>query len=241
MLPLRDTIRSYSTPIINLSLIGINTLVFLYEISLPSGAFNRFIFSYGMVPASLHIDAPLALLANPAPLLTLFTHMFLHGGWFHFLSNVWVLFIFGDNVEDRMGSWRYLVFYLVSGLVAGLLQALVAPASQVPAIGASGAIAGVLGAYFVLYPRARIVTLIPIFLFPWFVEIPALFFLGFWFVSQLFSGLSALTLSASQNMGGVAWWAHIGGFLFGMFLYRLFTPRVHPAYTRRFLDDRPFD
>jgi membrane associated rhomboid family serine protease len=153
---------------------------------------------------------------------------------------MWILFIFGDNVEDRMGSGRYFVFYTLSGLASGLLQSLIAPGSRVPAIGASGAIAGVLGAYFILYPAGRILTLIPIFIIPWFVEVPAIVFLGFWFVSQLFSGLAALNVPNAANMGGVAWWAHIGGFLFGILAHRFFIRNIHPAYYRdypRFPDD----
>ncbi len=234
MLPLRDNIRSYTFPIVNICLIGINTLVFFFEISMPSRGLDRFIYSFGLVPVQLNLVNPVEALLNPGPWLTLLTHMFLHGGWIHFLSNVWILFIFGDNVEDRMGHGRYLVFYLISGLVSGLLQALISPTSQIPAIGASGAIAGVLGAYFVLFPGARVVTLIPIFLFPWFVEIPALFYLGFWFISQLFSGLATLSMPESASMGGIAWWAHIGGFVFGILFYRLFTPRIHPALARRY-------
>lgn len=232
MLPLRDNIRSYSFPIVNLILIGINALVFIYEISLPPAALDRLILSFGMVPARLNLFDLQAMLASPGGLLTLVSHMFLHGGWVHFLSNMWILFIFGDNVEDRMGSGRYLFFYLLSGLASGILQAVVDPASRVPAIGASGAIAGVLGAYFILFPGARVVTLIPIFLFPWFVQVPALFYLGFWFISQLFSGIAALNVQNAAGMGGVAWWAHIGGFLFGVLLYRFFTPATHPAYQR---------
>jgi membrane associated rhomboid family serine protease len=231
MLPLRDTIRSYTFPKVNLLLIVTNALVFLFELSLPEASLDRFFMTFGLTPARLPLTDPLALLENPLLLAPLFTHMFLHGGWFHFLSNVWILHIFGDNVEDRMSSGRYLGFYLLAGLASGLMQALIDPASRIPAIGASGAIAGVLGAYFVLFPGARVVTLIPILLFPWFVEIPALFYLGFWFVSQLFSGLASL---GAASMGGVAWWAHIGGFIFGALLYRIFTPRLHPAYARRF-------
>jgi len=236
MLPLRDTIRSYSFPIVNLFLIGINTLVFLFEISLSSQGLDSFIYNFGLVPVRLNLTNPIQALLNPSPWVTLFTHMFLHGGWVHFLSNVWILFIFGDNVEDRMGHGRYLLFYLLSGLVSGLMQSLVSPASQIPAVGASGAIAGILGAYFILFPGARVVTLIPIFLFPWFVEIPALFYLGFWFISQLFSGLATLSVPETASMGGIAWWAHIGGFGFGVLFYRFFTPRVHPALRRQYPD-----
>jgi membrane associated rhomboid family serine protease len=163
--------------------------------------------------------------------------MFLHGGWFHLLSNMWILYIFGDNVEDRMGSLRYLVFYLLGGLAAASLQILVDPTSKLPSIGASGAIAAVLGAYFLLYPRARVFTLIPIIFIPWFVEIPAVVYLGIWFVSQLFSGLASLGLPETASMGGVAWFAHIGGFAFGLLFCKLFTPARHPAFTRRYPDE----
>ena len=235
MLPLRDTIRSYSFPAVNWLLIGINVVVFLFQISLPPAALDQLILAFGVVPARLHLDQPWLLLSNPLPLATLFTHMFLHGGWFHILSNLWILYIFGDNVEDRMGSLRYLVFYLFCGTAAGLLQAWFTPASNTPAIGASGAIAGVLGAYFLMFPRARVITLVPLFFVPWFVEIPSLVFLGFWFVSQLFSGIGSLGMAASG--GGVAWWAHVGGFVVGMLVHRLFTPRRHPVYTRVYPDE----
>ncbi len=237
MLPIRDTIRSYTFPFVTWLLIGLNTVVFFYEINLSPTALNRFIQVFALTPANLHLNNPLTLIVNPLPLITLFTHMFLHGGWLHFLSNMWILFIFGDNVEDRMGSRRYLVFYLLGGLVAGTLQTLVAPLSQVPSLGASGAIAAVLGAYFLLYPRAQVITLIPLLFIPWFVEIPAVVFLGFWFLTQLYSGIASLGLSASANMGGVAWFAHIGGFVFGLLFARLFIPRRHPAYLRQYPDE----
>jgi membrane associated rhomboid family serine protease len=237
MLPLRDTIRSTSFPIINWALIGLNTVVFLFEATLSPSQLDRLVMNFGVIPARLHLLEPGLLLSNPAPLITLFTHMFLHGGWLHFLSNIWVLFIFGDNVEDRMGPGRYLGFYLLSGLIAALTQVFIDPASTIPSIGASGAIAGVLGAYFLMFPEARVITLIPVFILPWIIEVRAIIFLGFWFVTQLFSGISVLALPHSTNMGGVAWWAHIGGFLFGMIFYRLFTPRRHPAYTRQYPDE----
>jgi membrane associated rhomboid family serine protease len=234
MLPIRDTIRSYTFPIVTWILIGLNVLVFLFELSLPEAMLDWLIMTFGVVPASLHLDNPAALLSDPMALVPLLTHMFLHGGWLHIISNMWILYIFGDNVEDRMGSVRFLVFYLLCGIAAAFSQAFVAPQSQIPAIGASGAIAGVLGAYIVLFPRARVITLIPIFLLPWYTEISAVFFLGFWFIMQLFSGV--LTLS-NVGSGGVAWWAHIGGFLFGILIFRLFTPRRHPAYLRRYPDE----
>jgi len=235
MIPLRDTIRSSKTPIVTWTLIGINTLVFLFENSLSPNSLNQLVMTYGLVPAHLHLFNPTHLITSPQPLASFFTHMFLHGGWFHLISNMWILFIFGDNVEDRMGRGRYLLFYLISGFVAGLAQVLIEPTSQTPAVGASGAIAGVLGAYFIMFPTARVLTLILIFFFPWFVEIPAIFFLGFWFLAQLFSGISSLSL-VHQAIGGVAWWAHIGGFIFGLLFYRFFVPRIRHVYPNRFQD-----
>jgi len=217
MLPLKDTVRSRSFPLVNWLLIVVLALVFLFEISLSPQGFERLIVQYGLVPARIDWQQPWTLI----PFLT---SMFLHGGWFHFLSNAWILYIFGDNVEDRLGSGRYLVFYLLGGIAAGVLQYVVAPDSPVPAIGASGAIAAVLGAYFLYFPTARVITLIPIIIIPWFVEVPSVVFLGIWFVSQLFFGLLSLG-SASMQMGGIAWWAHIGGFLFGLALARPFTIR----------------
>jgi membrane associated rhomboid family serine protease len=196
-------------------LIALNVLVFLYEISLSPSALDRLTRTWGLVPAHL--------IAHPATVwVTIFTAMFLHGGWFHILSNMWVLFIFGDNIEDRLGGGRYLVFYLLSGVAAGLLESFVLQDSSVPMIGASGAIAGVLGAYLILYPRARIASLVPIIFIFTIIEIPAALFLLFWFVLQLFSGWSTLQ---GSNGSGIAWWAHVGGFIFGMLAVNLFAQR----------------
>ena len=224
MIPIRDTITSKTFPLFNWLLIAANTLVFLFEISLSPQTLEQFINSFGVIPQQLSLLRPWALLNNPTPLVTLVTHMFLHGGWVHFLSNMWILFIFGDNVEARMGHGRYLIFYLLGGVIAGITQAVIAPSSNIPAIGASGAIAGVLGAYLVLFPHSRVVTLVPIFFFFWFIDIPAIFYLGFWFISQLFSGL--MSLPTAGLVGGVAWWAHIGGFVYGVFLHRFFVKRI---------------
>jgi membrane associated rhomboid family serine protease len=237
MLPIRDTVRSYSFPTVNWALIGVNSVIFLYEAMLSPARLNQLIAHYGLVPARLHLTDPQWMATHPLGLATLFTSMFLHGGWLHVISNMWFLYIFGDNVEDRMGSLRYLAFYLTSGLIAGLAQALVLPNSQLPTIGASGAIAGVLGAYLLMYPKGRVLTLVFIFILPWFIEIPAVFYLGFWFLSQILSGLSFLNLSNSAQMGGIAWWAHIGGFVFGMIAYRFFTTNRHRAITRRYPDE----
>ena len=215
MLPIRDTIRSRTFPIVNLLIILANGFVFFIELTLPNSMAERFMMTFGLVPADLS-------LYNPLSWIQLFTHMFLHGGWFHFLSNMWILFIFGDNVEDRLGSGRYLVFYILGGVASGLVQAFFSPNSSIPAIGASGAIAAVMGAYFFLFPKARVITLIPIIIIPWFVEIPAILYLGFWFVSQLFSGFLSLSSLQGTDVGGVAWFAHIGGFVFGLLFVNLF-------------------
>jgi membrane associated rhomboid family serine protease len=149
------------------------------------------------------------------------TSMFLHGGWLHIISNMWTLYIFGDNVEDRMGTMRFVMFYFLCGLAAGIVHILTNLSSTIPTVGASGAIAGVLGAYFLLFPTARVITLIPIFIFPLFVEIPAITYLIIWFISQLFSGV--LSLGLPDDVGGIAWWAHVGGFVAGMMLHWVFV------------------
>lgn len=213
MFPLYDTIRSRKFPLINLTLIVANVLVFLYEMRMDPVALKGFIFTWGLIPASF--------LADPSSAWTnIFTSMFLHGGWFHIINNMWVLFIFGDNVEARMGSIRYLVFYLLGGTAAGLMQTYILPSSAVPMIGASGAVAGVLGAYLILFPRSRIASIVPIFFIFTLIEIPAFIFLLFWFVSQIYSGLFAVQGGGGS---GIAWWAHIGGFIFGVIMVSFFA------------------
>jgi membrane associated rhomboid family serine protease len=214
MIPLYDTLRPRRFPLVNWLLIIANVLVFLYETRLSPSTLRGFIETWGLIPAEFR-----AQLYTEWP--TVFSSMFLHGGWFHILSNMWVLFIFGDNIEDRMGGFSYLIFYFLCGLAAALLEALVLPSNTLPTIGASGAIAGVLGAYLIFFPRARVASLVPILFIFTIVEIPAVLFLLFWFVSQLFSGL----MSLEGASGGVAWWAHVGGFLFGMITANLFAPR----------------
>jgi rhomboid family protein len=218
MLPLYDTVRTRKFPFINIVLIAANVLAFLYESQFSPPALESFIFAWGLVPAHLTGDPSTAW-------TTIFTAMFLHGGWFHLLSNMWFLHIFGDNVEARMGGGRYLIFYLLSGVAAVLLQTYVLPASQVPMIGASGAIAGVLGAYLISFPRSRIASLVPILFIFTIVEIPAVIFLVFWFITQLYSGLFAMQ-GASASGSGIAWWAHIGGFVFGVIMVSFFARRT---------------
>jgi len=220
MLPLKDTIRARSFPIVNWLIILANVAVFAFvELPLSPQQLDRFVLTYGVVPRQLFTG-------NPQEFMTLFISMFLHGGWLHLISNMWALYIFGDNVEDRMGAGRYLLFYLIGGVAAALAQVWIGPASRIPMVGASGAIAGVLAAYMVLYPGARVITLVPLLFLPWFIEIPALIYIGFWFLSQFFSGLFGLGMSA---VGGVAYWAHIGGFVCGLLLVSLFArrPRAH--------------
>lgn len=226
MIPLKDTVRSRSFPLVNWILISTNILLFFVLISYGARA-ESLVTALGMVPARL--------LQNPSAMqvITLFTSMFLHGGWVHLLGNMLALYIFGDNVEDRLGSGRYLVFYLVCGLVATAAHIALNRNSPVPTIGASGAISGVLAAYLLFFPTARVITLIPMFFFPWFVEIPAVIYLGLWFLSQLFNGVFSM-ISDTQAFGGVAWWAHIGGFSAGLILGPLLARR---RYVRRWYVD----
>nr|MDA3895309.1 rhomboid family intramembrane serine protease [Desulfobacteraceae bacterium] len=172
---------------------------------------------YGLVPARFSVPEISSYFTFTQQLISLLSFMFLHGGFMHLVGNMWTLYIFGDNVEDRLGSFYYLIFYLLCGLVSGLFHLLVNYHSTIPTIGASGAIAGVMGAYFVLYPHSKILTLIPIIFIPWFVEIPAVFFLGFWFLMQVFSAASSSAMAS-----GIAWWAHIGGFVFGIVCLKFF-------------------
>ncbi|MBN2045201.1 MAG: rhomboid family intramembrane serine protease [Anaerolineales bacterium] len=221
MIPLRDSTPSRSVPVITWLIVAANTAVFLFQLMMDNAQLEWFINNFAFIPASWQ-SYPFWFV------ITLFTSMFMHGGWLHFISNMWILIIFGDNVEDRMGPVKYLVFYLLGGLAAGLMQFAVAPMSTIPTLGASGAIAGVMGAYIVLFPQARVDTLVPLIFFFRHVNVPAWIYLGFWFVTQLFSGVMALGQVA---VGGVAWWAHIGGFAFGALGYRFFTkPRPKPEY-----------
>ena len=198
MIPLRDVIPTRTFPFITILIIVLNSLAFLYEQSLTDAAFRTLTQMFAMVPATLVWS-------------TIITSMFMHGGWLHFLGNMLYLWIFGDNVEERLGHGTFLLFYFVCGIAAGLAHVYMNPMSRLPTMGASGAIAGVMGAYFVLYPYSRILTLIPLFIFVRIVEVPAVVFLGIWFGMQFFSG----ALSAGSDAGGVAFWAHVAGFVAG--------------------------
>ena len=226
MIPLRDTIPSSSFPAVTVGLIVINTLIFLYQTNLGAGE-ERFVLHYGFVPLvyghASHVDS-WNLSARFGPM---FSSMFLHGGWLHLIGNMWTLWIFGDNVEDRLGKGRFLLYYLVSGLAAVYLHYLTEPTSGLPVIGASGAIAGIMGAYFVLYPHSRVLTLIPLIIFWEIIELPAIFLLGFWFLMQLFSA-GAIAATAHSQSGGVAFMAHVAGFVAGLIGVFVFRKRRRP-------------
>lgn len=220
--------RSPGFPYVNAALIITNALIFLYGYSIGN-YMDHFIFRYGLIPANVFSPYPDASLTDRVyPFLT---SMFLHGGWLHLIGNMLFLYIFGDNVEGRMGHFRYLVFYIVCGLLAALFQFVTNIHSVIPMVGASGAISGVLGAYMTFYPRSRILTLVPVFFFIQFIHIPAAVFIFVWFIIQFLSGLG--TLSAPKETGGVAFWAHIGGFVAGLLLARFFDrkPYLREAST----------
>ncbi|HHI96569.1 MAG TPA: rhomboid family intramembrane serine protease [Thermodesulfatator atlanticus] len=221
MFPVQDDAPRTGIPVATYLLIAINVAVFILEISLPPAVLEKVIFYLGVVPAR-YTDPSFqgSELFPGLKYLAFITCMFLHGGWVHLIGNMWTLWIFGDNVEDRMGSLRFVIFYFLCGLAASLCHIYMHPHSTVPTIGASGAISGVLGAYYALFPLARIVVMIPIFIFPFFFELPAVLYLAWWFFIQVFSG--TLSVVHGQIAGGVAWWAHAGGFVAGLLLHRLF-------------------
>ena len=210
MIPLRDVIPSRTFPALVITLIGLNAFAFLFELTLSDRQLAVFLRAYGLVPAMFSFEA-------------VFTSMFLHGGWMHFLGNMLFLWIFGDNIEDRLGHGRFVTFYLLCGSVAALAHVISEPGSLIPTIGASGAVAGVMGAYFVLYPHSRILTLLPLFIFWPVVELPAVLFLGLWFLLQLFNGVGTMLMAAQgATAGGIAFWAHVAGFLAGVVLVYAF-------------------
>jgi len=214
-IPLTDHIRRRSFWTATLLLIILNVLCFLFEISLGRGV-NRLVFLYGVVPIRYTQPHALARIGPQFTIGSIFISMFLHGGWLHLLGNMLFLFVFGRSIEDRYGHLKFLAIYFLSGFGAWTAHILLNPGSRTPTIGASGAIAGVLGAYCVSYPAARITTLIPLFFFFWRIEVPALLLLGYWFLIQFFAGFQMLAIQTAT--GGVAWWAHVGGFLVGMVL-----------------------
>lgn len=223
MIPLRDNVPSSRRPLVTWTIIGLCTLLFLFEQILPGPVLFEFIHIYGVVPARYTDPTYAHVMGYPeGGYESLITYMFLHGGWLHFLLNMWVLWIFSDNVEEALGPLRFTVFYLLCGLLAAVSHILFNWNAVAPVIGASGAIAGVMGAYFRLFPRARVVTLIPIIIIPWIIELPAVVFLGIWFAVQILSGLAGS--AGGGEATSVAFWAHAGGFVAGMALVRLFLP-----------------
>lgn len=222
MLPLKDDQPRYSTPYVNTFLIVLNILIYFFQWTLGPRGEQAFINAYGEVPS--HLAAFLAgshRYTLGDVVIPFFTSMFLHGGWWHVLGNMWFLYIFGDNVEDYLGHFKYIVFYLLSGLLAMGTQVTIYPQSNVPTVGASGAIAGVLGAYFLLYPRARVLTWFFVFV----LYLPAWIVLGEWIVIQFFNGAAVLSMAPGRDIGGVAFWAHVGGFIAGMIMIKIFPER----------------
>jgi membrane associated rhomboid family serine protease len=223
MIPIKDDQPRYSTPYVNTFLIAINILVYLFQSLLDPRSGELFARQFGEVPA--HLAAFMSgspRYSLPEVVLPFFTSMFLHGSWMHVLGNMWFLFIFGDNIEDYLGHFKYLTFYLLAGLIAMGTQVAIYSQSNVPTVGASGAIAGVLGAYFILYPRARVLTWFFVFVF----YIPAWVMLGYWFVLQFLAGAATLSVAQTgRDVGGVAVWAHVGGFVAGMVMIKIFTER----------------
>ncbi len=219
MFPIKDSILRQCKPIATWSLIAINIFVFIITLQLPHRMLEAVFFIFGVIPLRMHV-LPIMSQEGIFNLMTFFSCMFLHGGWFHIITNMWMLWIFGDNVEDQMGAPRFCIFYLITGVFASVVHVIFSPFSQIPVVGASGAISGVLAAYLGMFPRAVVTLLIPIFFFPFLVDVPAVFFLVFWFLEQFLSGTIA---SLGSDAGsGVAWWAHVGGFVSGLVLYRLF-------------------
>ena len=229
MIPLKDDNPTEITPFVTVATIVACVLVFLYEISLPPGSNEAFVYMYGAIPAIVfgHAQLPQELMSLPA-YGTLFSSMFLHGGWMHLIGNMLYLWIFGNNIEDVMGHVKFIVFYGICGVVAALSHAIIDPQSTIPMVGASGAISGVLGAYLLLFPRARVLVFIPIGFFSQMIHVPAALVLGLWFLMQLFSG----GMSLGHEGGGVAFFAHIGGFIAGMALIGIFKHPHIPFFNK---------
>ncbi len=227
MIPLSDNIPSRRFPIINWTLISLNVFIFFFTLSLGKDA-QEFVQLFGVVPYRFLNDF------DSYEMGTIFTSMFLHGGWAHIFGNMIALYIFGDNVEDRLGSFRYLVFYLLSGIAAALTHIYLNADSVIPTIGASGAISGVMGAYLLLYPTARVITVFPILFFPYIIELPAIVYTGMWFITQFFSGVLSI-VSNAQAFGGVAYWAHIGGFVSGIVLLPFLLTKKYKR--RKYIDE----
>jgi membrane associated rhomboid family serine protease len=229
MFPLRDNIRSYRKPHITRAIVILNALIYIIQFIMPEKINRMIIYNYGFIPLRFARDI-MSRQFSAQNFIPLATSAFLHGSWAHLIGNMWTLWIFGDNIEDRLGHFRFAVFYILSGAVAMGFHFLFNAGSSIPAIGASGAIAGVMGAYFVLFPHSRIITLVPIFIIPFFIRVPALIYLAIWFFMQVYSGTINSILGGAGS--GVAWWAHIGGFVSGIVLLKLLYPERYrkPVY-----------
>ena len=225
MIPLKNMMVRRSVPLITILLIVVNVVAFCYQLSLSNAANDALIRAFGLVPRKMQLALVGGRYTLVEAFLPLITCMFLHGGFLHILGNMWFLWIFGGAVEERLGSFSYLIFYFICGIGSGLAQAIFSWGSSLPSIGASGAISGVLGAYVVFFPSSRILTLVPLFVFFFTAQIPAIVFIGLWFVIQFLSGVSALGSPRAASLGGVAWWAHVGGFVLGALLAKIFEGR----------------
>lgn len=242
MVPLRDRNPTVLTPVVTYTIVGVNVLVFLYQLTLSPAGLQDFFETWAVIPSQLSaaFAGQMTDPSRPPEWLTLITAQFLHGGFFHIAGNMLFLWVFGNNVEDRLGHIRFLIFYLSCGVLASLAQWYFDPGSSIPSLGASGAIAGVLGAYILRFPKARVLTLIPLGFFWPTLELPAWVFLGFWFVQQAFYGVISLGVRSNIGMesGGIAYWAHAGGFVVGAVLgpiFGLFWQRS--PYDRVYQDD----
>jgi membrane associated rhomboid family serine protease len=221
LFPLWDSEKSESRPVVTICLIVVNVLAFFYQISLDGFSLHQFLMHFGTVPRDFEF-------------LDLLTSMFLHGGWMHLLGNMWFLWVFGDNIEDILGRWNYLGFYLLCGAAGGILHVWSAPNSPLPAIGASGAISGVMGAYLVKFPKSRIHTLLFFIIFVTTIEVPAILMIGYWFAVQLFSGFGSLAQASAAKGGGTAWFAHVGGFVAGVVLIKLLPARARWSIRKEY-------
>ncbi len=242
MIPFKDNVPRQGPPIMVLAIIALNVLVFLFQLTLDHYGQAKLMHYFGVAPLRVFHPEAARQMGYPAmSVIPYFTYMFLHGGWLHIILNMWMLWIFGDNIEDVTGHLGFLGFYLVCGLAALGLHLLSAPSSGAPIVGASGAIGGVMGAYMLLYPHGKVLTFIPLFFIPLIVRLPAVIFLGVWFASQFFSGV--LSQAGGGAGGGVAWWAHIGGFAAGLALIKIFQRRRHCryCYNHRSREYEPLD
>ncbi len=232
MIPIRDDIPSRKFPIVTLGLIIFNTAIFIIEVALSPSSLRYLVSHYGLVPRYVFTE----YVPFDRSLFSFVSAIFLHGGWFHLIGNMWYLWIFGDNVEDRLGHFKFLLFFIACGVFGNFAHFVFNSNSPLPAIGASGAIAGVLGGYVISYPNARILVIFPFFYFFHFIEVPALIVLGFWFIVQFLNGFASVVVSSET--GGVAWWAHIGGFIGGMLFLKFLRPRPRVVYR---IDEDIFD